>query len=96
MMPPRTRLVIAACLAAAAAAASLQLVAQSPAPSEQRESRGPSVEISFAPAARSQPVTGMVYLAISKDNKTTPIQQTDPEGVPLFRSTSISCSPAQR
>ena len=26
----------------------------------------------------------MVYLAISKDNQTTPIQQTDPEGVPLF------------
>ena len=26
----------------------------------------------------------MVYLAISKDNQTTPIQQTDPEGAPLF------------
>src|SRR5688572_1211773 len=74
MMPPRTRLVIAACLAAAAAAAL---------PSAQSRP-GPSVEISFAPAARSRPVTGMVYLAISTDNKTAPIQQTDPEGVPLF------------
>jgi hypothetical protein len=26
----------------------------------------------------------MVYLAISADNRTTPIQQTDPDGVPLF------------
>ena len=26
----------------------------------------------------------MVYLAISRDNQTTPIQQTDPEGAPLF------------
>jgi putative esterase len=46
--------------------------------------RGPRVEISFAPAARSEPVTGMVYLAISRDNRRTPIEQTDPEGVPLF------------
>jgi putative esterase len=47
-------------------------------------SNGPRVEISFASAARAEPVTGMVYLAISRDNQTPPIQQTDPEGVPLF------------
>ena len=35
-------------------------------------------------AARAEPVTGMVYLAISKDNQNPPIQDTDPEGVPLF------------
>src|SRR6188472_788457 len=45
---------------------------------------GPRVEISFTSAARAEPVTGMVYLAISKDNQSSPIQQTDPEGVPLF------------
>src|SRR5436305_2717039 len=42
------------------------------------------VEISFAASAHGAPVTGMVYLALSADNKTPPIQQTDTEGVPLF------------
>ena len=44
----------------------------------------PAIEISVAPAARSEPVTGMVYLAISRSNQGSPIQETDPEGVPLF------------
>jgi hypothetical protein len=48
------------------------------------ESKGLRVEISFPPAARAEPVTGMVYLAISRDNQTAPIQQADPEGAPLF------------
>jgi hypothetical protein len=74
MMHPRTRLFIAACLSAAAAAAL---------PSAQSR-QVQRVEISFTASARSQPVTGMIYLAISKDNQTSPIQQTDPEGVPLF------------
>jgi hypothetical protein len=45
---------------------------------------GPRIEISFSAAARSQPVTGMVYVAISRDNSRTPIEQTSPTGVPLF------------
>src|SRR5690349_3830743 len=73
MMHPRTRLLIALTLAAAAAA----YPTAQPRPA-------PRVEISFAQAARAEPVTGMVYLAISRDNQQTPIQQTDPEGVPLF------------
>jgi hypothetical protein len=73
MMHPRTRVLLAAGLAAAAA---VSLVAQT------RPS--PRVEISFAAGARAEPVTGMVYLAISRDNQSAPIQQTDPEGVPLF------------
>src|SRR5215472_3915047 len=52
--------------------------------SERNETQGPSVEISFTSAARNEPVTGMVYLAISRDNRTPPIQQTSPTGVPLF------------
>src|SRR5450759_3307157 len=52
--------------------------------SAQPSSPGPRVEISFAPGARAAPVTGMVYLAISKDTQGAPIQQSDPEGVPLF------------
>jgi hypothetical protein len=70
------RILTAAALAAAAAIASVQLTAQSTA--------RPSVEVSFAQSARSEPVTGMVYVAISADNKTPPIQQADADGVPLF------------
>jgi hypothetical protein len=76
MTDSRTRVFAAGCLAAAAALGAIRIAAQ-PQP-------GPRVEISFAQGARSEPVTGMVYLAISKDNRTAPIQQTDPEGVPLF------------
>ena len=71
-----TRVFFALALAAAAAFGAIRTSAQVAA--------GPRVEISFAPGARSQPVTGMVYLAISRDNQSTPIQQVDPEGVPLF------------
>src|SRR3954462_2259904 len=59
------------------AAALLAVLAQAP-PS------APRVEMSFAASAHAAPITGMVYLAISADNKTPPVQQTDPEGVPLF------------
>jgi len=45
---------------------------------------GPRIEISFTSTARSTPVTGMVYLAVSRDNQRTPIEQTGPTGVPLF------------
>jgi hypothetical protein len=45
---------------------------------------GPRVEVSFSSSAHAAPITGMVYFAISRDNRQPPIQQTDPEGVPLF------------
>ena len=92
-MHPRTRVFAVGCLAAAAAVGAIRLSALSlsngPAlslsnGSAQPSSPGPRVEISFAPGARAEPVTGMVYLAISKDTQGAPIQQTDPEGVPLF------------
>ena len=44
----------------------------------------PHIEISFASAARGEPVTGMVYVAVSRDNQRTPIEQASPTGVPLF------------
>src|SRR4029079_10727636 len=50
----------------------------------QATSNGPRVEISFAASVRQQPVTGMVYLAISRDNRQSPIEQVSPTGVPLF------------
>lgn len=53
-----------------------------------RPTDGPRVEITFPASARPEPVTGMVYLAISRDDKRTPIEQAGPTGSPLF-STSI-------
>ena len=45
---------------------------------------GPRIEIGFSKAARADAVTGMVYVAISRDNRRPPIEQTSPTGVPLF------------
>lgn len=46
---------------------------------------GPRFEISFAAPARTAPVTGRVYVAISRTNdRQTPIEQTSPTGTPLF------------
>jgi hypothetical protein len=77
MMHARTRILASVFLAALAAGGAVRLGAQP-------QGRGLRVEISFNAGARAEPVTGMVYLAISKDNQSSPIQQTDPEGVPLF------------
>jgi hypothetical protein len=71
-----SRRAAAAVVAVLAATAGIRSAAQAP--------QGPRVTISFAAAAHPAPVTGMVYFALSADNKTPPIQQTDPEGVPLF------------
>jgi enterochelin esterase-like enzyme len=45
---------------------------------------GPRFEITFTRAAHAEPVTGRVYVAISRTNSPTPIAQTSPTGVPLF------------
>lgn len=45
---------------------------------------GPRIEVGFSTAARAVPVTGRVYVAISRDNDKPPIQQVDVGGVPLF------------
>jgi len=47
-------------------------------------SGGPRIEISFDKSARAEAVTGMVYVAISRDNQRSPIEQASPTGVPLF------------
>ena len=77
MMHRRLRVPLALSIALAASAAITRMDAQAP-------RRGLRVEISFPAAARSQAVTGMVYLAISRSNRSTPIEQADPEGAPLF------------
>ena len=49
-----------------------------------QSSAGPRIEVSFAAGARATPVTGMVYVAIGRDNQPKPIEETGPTGVPLF------------
>ena len=42
-------------------------------------------EIAVSPSARAEPVTGRVYVAISRSlGRQTPIEQTGETGVPLF------------
>src|ERR671913_512243 len=45
---------------------------------------GPRIEIAFSREARTEPVTGMVYVAVSHTAQPPPIEQTSPTGVPLF------------
>jgi len=56
---------------------------------------GPRFEISVAASARSEPVTGRVYVAISRDNQRPPIQQVGPTGVPLFGKHVDALAPGQ-
>jgi Putative esterase len=74
-----TRLMLASLTAIAGAAA--EAAAQKPRPPV---AAGPRVEITIAPGVRAEATTGMVYVALSRDNKRTPIEQAGPTGVPLF------------
>jgi hypothetical protein len=56
---------------------------------------GPRLEVTFTPAARSAAVTGRVYVAISRTNDRSPIDQTGPTGVPLFALNVESLVPGQ-
>src|SRR5579871_3861931 len=55
----------------------------------------PVIEISFTANARSQPVTGRVYVAFSRTNtgRQSFIAQTDPTGVPLFSAAVSNLAP---
>jgi hypothetical protein len=50
----------------------------------QRAGAGPAFTVTFPASAHSGPITGRVYVAISKTNDRSPIQQTSTTGVPLF------------
>jgi len=54
-------------------------------------------EIAFAASARSEPVTGRVYVAISREStpQRPPIQQASPTGVPLFGKAVADLRPGQ-
>lgn len=56
---------------------------------------GPRIEVGFSAAAHAQPVTGRVYVAISRSNDTSPIEQTGPTGVPLFGHDVEQLQPGQ-
>lgn len=67
-----------------AVGAALALTTMAPAGEQQPAADGPRIEIAFSKAARAEPVTGMVYVAISRTDRRSPIEQTSPTGVPLF------------
>jgi hypothetical protein len=75
-----------ACLAAAVAAGGA---------SRAEPQAGPRVEISFSRDARAEAVTGMVYVAISRDNRRTPVEQAGPTGTPLFSRYVEGLAPGQ-
>lgn len=77
------------CNTVAVAFGIIALVTSGVAPSPlaaQSSLRGPRFEVSFASAAHPAPITGRVYIAISRTNEArrTPIMQTGETGVPLF------------
>jgi putative esterase len=76
-MRTRSRALLVAMIAASAAARDVG-------PDQGTAPTGPRIEVTFTTAARSQPVTGMVYVAIARDNSRTPIDQAGPTGAPLF------------
>jgi hypothetical protein len=76
----------AAGVAAAGALAASGLVAA-------QQAAGPRIEVSFNRAARGEPVTGRVYVAISRTEKPTPIQQASPTGAPLFAMAADNLAP---
>jgi hypothetical protein len=77
-MHASARVIGALAAAAGAALASYTTVQGQPSTS------GPRVEISVAKEARGEAVTGMVYVAISRTNQRTPVEQAGPTGAPLF------------
>lgn len=58
-------------------------------------SPGPRIEISFPASAHAKPITGRVYVAISRTDKKSPIQQTGITGVPLFGHDVKNLKPGQ-
>jgi hypothetical protein len=70
-------------LPAAFLASTLAILSAHAAPGQHTPS-SPRIEISFSRGARSEAVTGMVYVAISRDAQRPPIEQAGPTGSPLF------------
>jgi hypothetical protein len=58
-------------------------------------SSGPRMAVTFTATARAAAVTGRVYVAISRSNDRSPIDQTSPTGVPLFAVNVENLAPGQ-
>ena len=71
----------------------LAALAASPGVLIARQAGGPRIEVSFSRAARAEPVTGRVYVAISRTEKPTPITQASPTGAPLFAMAAENLAP---
>ncbi|HEX5352957.1 MAG TPA: alpha/beta hydrolase-fold protein [Rhodanobacteraceae bacterium] len=84
-MKSRFRALLVACLVLPFAASAVDTTT----------SHGPRIEISFTHAAHAGPITGRVYVAISRSNDKPPIQQTAPTGVPLFGHDVHALEPGQ-
>ena len=84
------RLSIALLVALGAVAFTIPIIGQQPSTKGATKAKVSAVAkplrfaVSFASAARTEAVTGRVYVAISRDNKVPPIRQVSPTGVPLF------------
>jgi Putative esterase len=87
-MPSFSRLTSALVIASVGAVTLERLAA-----AQQPRVESPRIEIVFAKEARTEPVTGMVYVAVSRDNTRSPIEQTSPTGVPLFSRYVESLAP---
>jgi hypothetical protein len=89
MLPPTRTSFIRAIFVAAVIAALAWATCLTPSHLDARQAHvveGPRFEISFARSAHPDPITGRVYVAISRvgDSVNTPIRQTGETGVPLF------------
>lgn len=80
-MPSMARMLTAFLVALTAVAGTVHRTAGEP---QQTAPLAPRIEIAFAKEARADAVTGMVYVAISRDNQRSPIEQAAPTGAPLF------------
>ena len=74
---------LAAALAASLAAATLAGSVETP----------PRIEITIARGVRSEPLTGMVYVALARDTRRSPVEQTGATGAPLFSRYVESLAP---
>lgn len=66
-----------------------------PVPSHASPPHEPRIEIRFTRQAHAAPITGRVYVAISRNDKTPPIEQVAPTGVPLFGHDVRQLKPGQ-
>ena len=90
-----SRCVLAFALAAAGVAVPVAGPAARETAGPLQSSAGPRFEIVVATDARKEPVTGRVYVAISRDNQRPPIQQVGPTGVPVFGKNVEGLRPGQ-